>query len=108
VRNARTGQVLPLYTDVLDDIDRNRQELDIEAAARQIAVPWLIVHGGEDDAVPPAEGERLAAAGGGHVRFMPVPGAGHTFGAAHPWRGATPELERVLDATVAFFAAELR
>ena len=35
-------------------------------------------------------------------------GAGHTFGAAHPWRGATPELERVEDATLAFFAGELR
>ena len=38
----------------------------------------------------------------------PIDGAGHTFGAAHPWRGATPELEQVADATLAFFAAELR
>jgi dipeptidyl aminopeptidase/acylaminoacyl peptidase len=70
-------------------------------------VPWLVVHGGDDDAVALTEGELLAAAGGENVRFMSVPGAGHTFGAAHPWRGATVELEQVLHTTLAFFASEL-
>lgn len=109
VKNARTGQVLPQYTDVLDDIERNTSSLDIERAAAGMAVPWLLVHGREDDAVPLLEGERLAAvAPPARTRFLPVDGAGHTFGAAHPWRGPTPELEQVLDATLAFFAQELR
>jgi uncharacterized protein len=108
VKNVRTGQMLPQYTDVLDDIERNSHALDIEAAAARIAVPWLIVHGSQDEAVPLLEGERLAAASRGRSRFMAVEGAGHTFGAAHPWRGAPPELERVMDATLGFFAAELR
>ena len=43
-----------------------------------------------------------------HARFLAVEGAGHTFGAVHPWRGATPELHRVEDATLAFFAETLR
>jgi len=108
VKNARTGQVLPQYTDLLDDIEGNAAALDIEAAAGRIAVPWLIVHGSEDEAVPLLEGERLARAGSrGTSRFVSVEGAGHTFGAAHPWRGATPELVRVMDDTIAFFAAEL-
>jgi uncharacterized protein len=109
VKNARTGQILPQYPDVLDDIESNAAMLDIEAAAGRIAIPWLIVHGTEDEAVPLLEGERLArAAPSGSSRFEPVEGAGHTFGAAHPWRGAAPELERVMDASIAFFAAELR
>jgi len=109
VLNSRTGQVLPQYTDVLDDIERNGEALDIESAAGRIAVPWLIVHGRQDEAVPVLEGERLAeAAPRATSRFLPVDGAGHTFGAAHPWRGPTPELESVMDATLAFFAAELR
>lgn len=108
VKNARTGQVLPLYPDVLDDIERNAAALDIEAAARRIAVPWLIVHGSADEAVSPAEAERLvAAAPPATTRFLPVAGAGHTFGAAHPWQGATPELEGVMDATLGTLAAEL-
>jgi uncharacterized protein len=98
VKNARTGQVLPQYADLLEDIERNAAALDIESAAGRIAVPWLLVHGTEDEAVSPLEGERLARAGPqATTRFMPVEHAGHTFGAAHPWRGATPELERVMN-----------
>jgi dienelactone hydrolase len=107
VKNVRTGQVLPLYPDVLDDIERHAAALDIEAAAARVAVPWLIVHGTDDEAVALAEGERLAAAAPG-ARFLAVEGAGHTFGAIHPWGGATPALERVEDTTLAFFAETLR
>jgi hypothetical protein len=67
------------------------------------------VHGREDEAVALLEGEQLAAAAPAHLtRFLPIDGAGHTFGATHPWGGATPELEQVLDATLAFFSQELR
>ena len=107
VKNMRTGQVLPQYPDVLDDIERNAAALDIPAAAARISVPWLIVHGTEDDAVPLAEGKRLVAAAP-QARFLAIEGAGHTFGAAHPWRGAPAELERLEDTTLAFFAGELR
>jgi dienelactone hydrolase len=107
VKNVRTGQVLPLYPDVLDDIERHASALDIEAAAARVAVPWLIVHGTDDEAVALAEGKRLAAAAPG-ARLLAVEGAGHTFGAVHPWRGPTPALERVEDATLAFFAETLR
>jgi len=109
IQNARTGQVLPLYTDVLDDIERNAEPLDIEAAAGRITVPWLIVHGSADEAVPVAEGRLLAAAAAPQTtRFVAIEGAGHTFGAAHPWKGATAELELAVNTTLAFFAAELR
>jgi uncharacterized protein len=109
VENARTHQILPLYTDVLDDVERNAEALDIEAAAGRIAVPWLIVHGAADEAVALTEGRLLAAsAPPASSRFLQIEGAGHTFGAVHPWKGATPELERVINASLAFFAAELR
>lgn len=108
IKNARTGEVLPLYTDVLDDIERNAAALDIGAAAGRIQVPWLIVHGSADEAVSLAEGESLAqAARGPGAKALTIEGAGHTFGAAHPWSGSTPALDRVFDATLAFLAAEL-
>ena len=109
VENARTGQVLPMYPGILDDIEHNAAQLDIEAAAARVAVPWLIVHGGEDESVPLLEGERLAAAASeSRARFLPVAGAGHTFGAAHPMPATPPEaLGRVVDATLSFFATEL-
>jgi dienelactone hydrolase len=108
IRNARTGEVLPLYPDVLDDLERNAVALDIEVAAERISVPWLLVHGTADESVSFVEAERLATAGTRpRIRFLPVEAAGHTFGAAHPWAGSNPALDRVFDATIAFFAAEL-
>ena len=109
VRNARTGQVLPLYTDVLDDIEQNSATLDIQAAARRIQVPWLLVHGSEDESVNYAEATLLNRASSQEaVRLLRVESAGHTFGAVHPWRSSTPELDLVFDQSVEWFAANLK
>lgn len=108
VRNARTGQVLPLYTEVLDDIEQHGPLLDIESAAERVTVPWLLIHGTEDDSVSFAEAELLKAASPRETtRLLPVPGAGHTFGAVHPWRSTTPELETVFNATIAWLTGHL-
>jgi dipeptidyl aminopeptidase/acylaminoacyl peptidase len=108
VRNARTGQVFPLYPDVLDDIQQNRSELDITAAAERIQVSWLLVHGTNDESVGFSEAELLKGASSRKTtRLMPVERGGHTFGAVHPWRSSTPELDQVFDATLAWLGAHL-
>jgi pimeloyl-ACP methyl ester carboxylesterase len=99
--------VLPLYTDVLDDLDRNASALDIGAAAGRIRVPWLLIHGTEDESVRFAEAERLSVAAPSDTRVMPIPGAGHTFGATHPWQSSTPELDTVFDATMSWLTNHL-
>jgi uncharacterized protein len=109
IQNARTGQVLPLYTDVLDDIEQNASALDIEAAARRIGVPWLVIHGTEDESVRFAEAEGLKAASvRPDTRLLPIEGGRHTFGAVHPWGSTTPELDTVFDATLAWLTAHLK
>lgn len=110
--NARTGQRLPLYTDVLDDIEQNAAaSLDILGAAARLQTPWLIVHGTEDEAVSHLEAEALRAASPlPTTRLLAIEGAGHTFGAGHPWdprQHDTPALRRVFDMTLAWFAAHL-
>jgi dienelactone hydrolase len=107
--NARTGQRLPLYPDVLDDIRQHRTgRLDILGAAGRVAVPWLLVHGAQDESVSHLESESLRAASTiPATRMMLIDGAGHTFGAAHPWKADTPELHRVFDVTLAWFATYL-
>jgi uncharacterized protein len=108
IQNARTGQILPLYTDVLDDIERNAELLDIERAGARINVPWLIVHGTEDESVRFSEAELLKTASSRkNTRLLAIEGGGHTFGATHPWRSTTPELETVFDATLSWLAAHL-
>jgi dienelactone hydrolase len=105
VLNARTGEVLPLYTTVLDDLERHREdELNIEAAAARVRAPWLLIHGGADASVGPEEADRLAAAARPEtIRVIRLDGAGHTFGAVHPWKGMTDDLEAVFRETVSWF-----
>ena len=112
VVNSRTGQRLPLFTDVLDDVERNAGgSLDILGAAGRLRIPWLIAHGTEDEAVSHLEGSALRAASPlPTTRLLAIEGAGHTFGAGHPWEAQkhdTPQLRRVFDMTLAWFAAHL-
>jgi pimeloyl-ACP methyl ester carboxylesterase len=108
VENARTGDVFALGRELLDDIEANAEALDILAAAGRLTAPTLVVHGEEDESVPIAEGEAIAAALGARGRFLRVAGTGHTFDAVHPLPAPAPAaLEAVLAATVAHFQAHL-
>lgn len=110
VVNMRTGQVLPIYRDALDDFDANcGGSLNVLAAAGRVRVPWLIVHGAADTSVPQADAEHLRASSRTEVsELWLVDGAGHTFGARHPWAGSTPELDSVMARTVGFLAGSLQ
>jgi uncharacterized protein len=110
--NTRTGQQLPLFTDVLDDVEGNASgSLDILGAAARLRIPWLIVHGTEDESVSHLEADALRAASSlPTTRLLAIEGAGHTFGAGHPWdaqKHDTAALRRVFDMTLAWFAAHL-
>lgn len=104
IPNARTGQQMPMYRNVLDDIGANRERLDVLAAAATLAVPYLIVHGSEDESVPASHARGLAEAAP-DSRLEIIEGAGHTFGAGHPFEGPNPDLERAVDLTAAHFRA---
>ena len=101
VVNARTGQELALGLGLLEELET----LDILAAARTIRVPWLIVHGEEDESVPVTEADRLAEVSSGEL--LRIPGANHTFGARHPFVGPTPQLIQALNATQRWFRRHL-
>ncbi len=111
ITNARTGEVLPMYIDVLDEVEAEGAEsLSIVGAAERLTIPWLLIHGAADEAVPVAEAEHLwesARRGEGRASFI-VQNTGHTFGAVHPFAGFTPALEQVIDRTTAFFSTRLQ
>jgi dienelactone hydrolase len=109
VLNKRTGETLPSYTEVLDDVDENAGgALNIQQAAGRINAPWLLVHGTADESVNFRESEELAAAAPKATsRLLPIDGADHGFGAVHPFAGPTADLERVFDETVAWFSRHL-
>lgn len=105
--NARTGQELSLDRIVLDDLERRRDELDILAAASRRLVPWLLIHGVEDETVPVAEARTLAEHAAGEGVLLEIPEATHTFGATHPFTGPTAELIEALNATQRWFREQL-
>jgi len=98
IRNVRTGEILPLRRDVVDDLRERGPALDPLAALRAGGPPLLAVHGELDEAVPGADGRAYAEAAA-VSEFLLVPGAGHTFDVRHPYVGSTPALERALSAT---------
>lgn len=104
--NQRTGDSLPLSTDILDDLDRNERRLDVLAAAGAIHIPWLIIHGSVDESVPASDAKELAARAS-DARLLLIEGALHTFGIKHPWSGSTPQFDRVLEASVDWFSRNL-
>ena len=103
VVNARTGQELAIGSEVLKDLEDNRETLDIHAAGGRRAAPWLIVHGANDETVEVAEARSLAAAATGEHELLVIEGAGHTFGATHPFAAPTPHLIEVFNATQTWF-----
>jgi fermentation-respiration switch protein FrsA (DUF1100 family) len=106
--NARTGEVLTLYIDMLEDIERNRGVLDIPKAATAVEATWLIVHGANDESVPVAEAQALFdSANRARTELRVISGGAHTLGARHPWAGYAPDLQQAMDATVGWFANHL-
>tara|TARA_Y100000588_G_scaffold360190_1_gene419832 strand:+ start:606 stop:1361 length:756 start_codon:yes stop_codon:yes gene_type:complete len=103
IPNARTGQDMLLDRNVLDDMRANRERLDVLASAASLTIPCAVIHGSEDEAVPFGDAEEITHAIGNSAQLVRIMGAGHTFGAIHPFEGTTPELETAIDASVELF-----
>jgi dienelactone hydrolase len=104
ITNSRTGDVMRLETDLLEDVEQHgKTKLNIEGAAAKIRVPWLIVHGTADETVPSTEAERLHSAAKGVSTLRLIEGSGHTFEAKHPLNQIPTSLERVVKETTTFF-----
>ena len=104
VTNSRTGQVMRMGTELLDDVEMHATtKLNVAAAAAKIKVPWLIVHGTADETVPSADAERLHDLSIGQSTLRLIEGASHAFDAKHPLAEIPPVLEQVVQETVNFF-----
>lgn len=105
--NARTGQVMKLGTGILDEVEAmDKSTLDVGAAASRIRVPWLILHGRQDETVPHDEATRLHELSSGNSTLRLVDG-NHGFGATHPFSGISEVLSTALRETVKFFEQNL-
>ncbi len=107
ITNSRTGDVMPLGTELLHEVEEfGGTSLNIAAAASRVACPWLILHGDKDETVPIEEGQRLAALAPA-AQFRVLDGVNHSFGGKHPLSDVSPALDSVTRGTVDFFARHL-
>jgi len=102
--NTRTKQMMRMSPRILDDYETNAERLDIMAAARSLAVPLLVVHGGRDESVPVEEGRSLAASNDA-ASFLMIERASHTFNAIHPLVHVPFELVIAAESTAHFVYA---
>jgi len=66
----------PLSTTFVHDMNAIGDVLD---RAAQITVPWLLIHGSEDDVVPIQESRDILGKAGGPAEFVELPGSNHVF-----------------------------
>ena len=104
VPNTRTHQQMPLFYQFAENFMNNRKRLDISTAANCISIPFLIVHGTNDEAVPVEEARNLNKLCP-HSQLLLIAGGGHTFGAAHPFLNTVlPDAaDEAVRATINFF-----
>jgi len=104
ITNSRTGQVMRLETDLLDDVElHGKTKVNIEAAAAKIRAPWLIVHGTADETVPSSEADHLHSLSKGMSTLRLIEGANHGFSATHPLNEVPQVLGKVVLETAKFF-----
>lgn len=66
----------PLSSALMDDLKSIGSTLE---AAAKLVQPWLLIHGEEDDVVPPQDSRDAHAAANGMKRLLEIPAAGHVF-----------------------------
>ena len=102
ILNGRTKQNMPHYYSFYEDFVLNKDILNIENAVKNLAIPQLIIHGEQDEAVNISEAKMLNK-WNPNAMFVQV-NSGHTFGSSHPWaKDQLPsELNHIVVKTISF------
>ncbi|WP_317898858.1 alpha/beta hydrolase [Aurantibacillus circumpalustris] len=102
-KNARTKQDMPLYYQFYENQQANKERLNINHAVKRLEIPFLIVHGTNDQAVKFKDAEDLYRSAK-HAQLLVIENGDHTFGVKHPFNGTLPEhAKEVFDKTIDFF-----
>lgn len=100
--NGRTKQQMPMYYQLYQDYQQNRERLDIKAAIQGLTIPVLICHGTQDGAVLVDTAFQLKAWQPAAHLFTVE--SDHVFGRKHPWTSneVPAPMQAVLDKSIRF------
>ena len=97
-----------LYTkySYIEDLEQNREKFDMLKVISKLKQPILILYGENDLVAPARESCELMenAASSENVRILKIPKANHIYNVNHPFKGASSELNFVLNNTIDFFS----
>jgi dienelactone hydrolase len=107
--NKRTGQLMRVGIELLEDMRQNFKNLNITSAAEQLETPTLIIHGQSDESVPVEEAQTIFDhLGSPSKELIIIEGGTHTFGARHPMESMPEKLQTVFELTESWFDRFLR
>ena len=106
IPNGRTHQQMPMQFQFYENFILNKNRLDIPSAAKRLSIPYLIIHGGDDETVRFIEAENLHRCAR-TSSLIKIPKTGHTFGMKQPWESLQmPEdFKKAIDSCVEFLTA---
>lgn len=108
IENKRTKQVMRLNRVLIDDLEKNKKDLDILDAASQIDIPVLVIHGENDEAVALSEGQQIFdRISNTEKQFEILENGSHTFNITHPMDSRSAQFETALDLTENWFDKHL-
>ncbi len=106
IPNSRTGQVMYIGLELLNDIEENAEgRLNLKKRIQKLNVPLCLIHGQNDLTVPVSESADLYewnSDSDSLNEFHVIQNTGHTFNAVHPFPGSNDKLEQVLNVTYGF------
>ena len=89
---------------VIEDIQANPERYSLDLAVSRLTIPYLTVHGTDDESVAVEAAHRLHSyAKSGQAELALVGGGTHTFGTRHPFEASTPALDQAIDRTAGWF-----
>lgn len=103
VQNGRTGELLPMHYQLMEELERNRERLDLKKAVQNLNKPFMMAHGTEDEAVA-YEDALTMKNWNTDLKLALIPNAGHTYGGSHPYNSnqLPTDLQHLLNACYEF------
>jgi pimeloyl-ACP methyl ester carboxylesterase len=101
--NSRTKQNMPLYYQLIEDMEQHSERFSIQKSAAKLNIPYLNIHGDNDETVPVSAASELKASYP-NTEVHIIKGANHVFGATHPFEAASLPVhaQELLDKTIEF------
>jgi len=84
ITNARTKQQMPHYYQFYTNFKENENRLHIKSAVQKLNIPYLIIHGENDETVSPQEAKNMYSWNPNN-RLQIIENTNHTFDSKHPW-----------------------